>query len=502
MRLSACGRKRGIKGPVCGGSQRSSPGPLPQKGMRFEKGEGFLSQTTAAQENKMGVKPIFGLLLSMALPSMASMLVQALYNIVDGIYVSRIHPDALTAVSLASPVQILMISLSVGTCVGVNSLISRRLGQKNQADADAAATHGLLLSLLSWAACAVFGLLCTNLFFRLFSPSESIFNYGVEYLWVVTVFSAGMFVEISVEKTFQATGSMMTSMVLQLIGAVTNIILDPILIFGLLGAPALGVRGAAIATVIGQSLAGVIGLVLLVRGKNAVTVTLRGFRWNGRIVRDIYTVGLPSILMQSIGSVTAMGFNRILMGLSEGAVWVMGTYSKLENFLFMPLFGLTHGVLPLTGYNFGAKNRERMLQTMRYGLIIGISMMAVGMLIFWIFPRQLLGIFAPTPELMEMGVPALRTISLSFCLGAVGIILSTVFQAVGKGVYSLYISLLRQIVIVLPCAWALSLLGLEYVWFAFPVSNVVSTVLSIVMAKHLFRNYIDPILLDKGEAAR
>ena len=388
MRLSACGRKRGIKGPVCGGSQRSSPGPLPQKGMRFEKGEGFLSQTTAAQENKMGVKPIFGLLLSMALPSMASMLVQALYNIVDGIYVSRIHPDALTAVSLASPVQILMISLSVGTCVGVNSLISRRLGQKNQADADAAATHGLLLSLLSWAACAVFGLLCTNLFFRLFSPSESIFNYGVEYLWVVTVFSAGMFVEISVEKTFQATGSMMTSMVLQLIGAVTNIILDPILIFGLLGAPALGVRGAAIATVIGQSLAGVIGLVLLVRGKNAVTVTLRGFRWNGRIVRDIYTVGLPSILMQSIGSVTAMGFNRILMGLSEGAVWVMGTYSKLENFLFMPLFGLTHGVLPLTGYNFGAKNRERMLQTMRYGLIIGISMMAVGMLIFWIFPRQ------------------------------------------------------------------------------------------------------------------
>ena len=244
------------------------------------------------------------------------------------------------------------------------------------------------------------------------------------------------------------------------------------------------------------------GAVLLVRGKNAVTVTLRGFRWNGRIVRDIYTVGLPSILMQSIGSVTAMGFNRILMGLSEGAVWVMGTYSKLENFLFMPLFGLTHGVLPLTGYNFGAKNRERMLQTMRYGLIIGISMMAVGMLIFWIFPRQLLGIFAPTPELMEMGVPALRTISLSFCLGAVGIILSTVFQAVGKGVYSLYISLLRQIVIVLPCAWALSFLGLEYVWFAFPVSNVVSMVLSIVMAKHLFRNYIDPILLDKGEAAR
>ena len=231
-------------------------------------------------------------------------------------------------------------------------------------------------------------------------------------------------------------------------------------------------------------------------------MTLRGFRWNGRIVRDIYTVGLPSILMQSIGSVTAMGFNRILMGLSEGAVWVMGTYSKLENFLFMPLFGLTHGVLPLTGYNFGAKNRERMLQTMRYGLIIGISMMAVGMLIFWIFPRQLLGIFAPTPELMEMGVPALRTISLSFCLGAVGIILSTVFQAVGKGVYSLYISLLRQIVIVLPCAWALSFLGLEYVWFAFPVSNVVSMVLSIVMAKHLFRNYIDPILLDKGEAAR
>ena len=398
----------------------------------------------------MGVKPIFGLLLSMALPSMASMLVQALYNIVDGIYVSRIHPDALTAVSLASPVQILMISLSVGTCVGVNSLISRRLGQKNQADADAAATHGLLLSLLSWAACAVFGLLGTNLFFRLFSPSESIFNYGVEYLWVVTVFSAGMFVEISVEKTFQATGSMMTSMVLQLIGAVTNIILDPIANFRAAGRARTGGAGGGHchrhrAVSGGGHRAGAADAGQKRRHGDAARLSL-----DGRIVRDIYTVGLPSILMQSIGSVTAMGFNRILMGLSDSAVWVMGTYSKLENFLFMPLFGLTHGVLPLTGYNFGAKNRERMLQTMRYGLIIGISMMAVGMLIFWIFPRQLLGIFAPTPELMEMGVPALRTISLSFCLGAVGIILSTVFQAVGKGVYSLYISLLRQIVIVLP----------------------------------------------------
>ncbi len=461
-----------------------------------------MSNSTGTVENKMGVKPIFGLLLAMALPSMASMLVQALYNIVDGIYVARIHPDAMTAVSLASPVQILMISLSVGTCVGVNSLISRRLGQKNQEDADAAATHGLVLSLLSWAACALFGLLCTKAFFHLFSPSERIFNYGVDYLSIVTIFSIGLFVEISVEKTFQATGNMVTSMTLQLIGAITNIILDPILIFGLLGAPEMGVKGAAVATVIGQTLAAVVGLFLLLKGKNAVTVSFRKFRWNGRVVKDIYAVGLPSILMQSIGSITAMGFNRILMGLSDGAVWVIGTYNKLENFLFMPLFGLTHGVLPLTGYNFGAKNRDRMMQTLRYGLLIGVSIMAVGTVLFWVFPRQLLGIFSPTPELMEIGVPALRSISLCFCLAAVGIILSTVFQAVGKGTYSLYISLLRQIVIVLPCAWALSFLGIDYVWYAFPISNVVSTGVSIVMARHLFKNYIDPLLLDNEAAAR
>ena len=453
-------------------------------------------------ENKMGVMPVGRLLASMAIPMMISMMVQAFYNVVDSVFVSRLSENALNAVSLAFPLQNLTIAVGVGTAVGMHALLSRSLGEKNQEMVDRSANTGIFLALCNFVVFALIGIFLSRPFFQVQTDVQAIVDYGTDYATICLGCSLGLFCQLCFERLLQSTGRTGLAMVTQLVGAVTNIILDPILIFGLLGAPALGVRGAAIATVIGQSLAGVIGLVLLVRGKNAVTVTLRGFRWNGRIVRDIYTVGLPSILMQSIGSVTAMGFNRILMGLSEGAVWVMGTYSKLENFLFMPLFGLTHGVLPLTGYNFGAKNRERMLQTMRYGLIIGISMMAVGMLIFWIFPRQLLGIFAPTPELMEMGVPALRTISLSFCLGAVGIILSTVFQAVGKGVYSLYISLLRQIVIVLPCAWALSFLGLEYVWFAFPVSNVVSMVLSIVMAKHLFRNYIDPILLDKGEAAR
>ncbi len=460
-----------------------------------------MNTQTQPAENKMGVKPILPLLLSMSLPSMASMLVQALYNIVDGIYVAHIDPDAMTAISLAGPVQMLMISMAVGTGVGVNSLISRRLGQKNQRDANAAATHSLLLAVFTWMGCALLGLFFTKTFFRFFSPSERIFNYGVSYLSVVTVFSLGLFLQVACEKIFQSTGSMLTAMLLQLTGTIVNIVLDPILIFGLLGAPKLGVRGAAIATVIGQVVAGCVGLVILLRGKKvAVQVSFSGFRWDGRIVKEIYAVALPSILNQSIGSLTAVCFNTILMSFSPNAVWVMGTYAKLENFLFMPLFGLTHGILPLTGYNFGACNRQRMRETQRYGLLIGCAMMAVGTLVFWLFPRQLLGLFAPTEELLGLGVPALRTISICFPFAAISIVLSTVFQAVGKGSYTLWISLLRQIIVLLPCAWALSFLGLRYVWAAFPLSNLFSTSTCVLLMRRLYRTYIDPIL--DGAAAQ
>ena len=446
----------------------------------------------------MGVQPILPLLLSMSLPSMASMLVQALYNIVDGIYVAHIDPDAMTAISLAGPIQMFMISVAVGTGVGVNSLISRRLGQKNQEDANAAASHSLLLAVFSWMGCALLGLLFTKVFFNFFSPSERIFEYGVSYLSVVMVFSIGLFLEIACEKIFQSTGSMVTSMLLQLTGTIINIVLDPILIFGLLGAPKLGVRGAAIATVLGQLIAGCVGLSLLMRGKKVdVQISFSGFKWNRRIVGEIYKVGLPSILNQSIGSLTAVCFNTILMGFSASAVWVMGTYAKLENFLFMPLFGLTHGILPLAGYNFGASNRQRMKETQRHGLLIGCAMMTVGTLVFWIFPRQLLGLFAPTEELLELGVPALRLISICFPFAAISIVLSTVFQAVGKGSYTLWISLLRQIIVLLPCAWALSFLGLRFVWAAFPISNLFSTSTSVILTRRLYRTYIDP-LLDGG----
>ena len=453
-------------------------------------------------ENPLAAAPVSRLLLQFAIPSVLAMLVDALYNVVDQIFIGQgVGYLGIAAATVTFPFVTMILSIATLLGIGGSVYASMRMGAGKREEAEKALgtvfTLAAALGILFTAACLLF-LKPLALAFGATEGVQGSLAYVLDYAPIILLGAPFSMAAVALSSMARADGSPVLAMGCFLAGAILNLILDPVYIFVL----GWGVRGAAIATVIGQSLAGVIGLALLMRGKNAVTVTLRGFRWNGRIVRDIYTVGLPSILMQSIGSVTAMGFNRILMGLSDSAVWVMGTYSKLENFLFMPLFGLTHGVLPLTGYNFGAKNRDRMLQTMRYGLIIGISMMAVGMLIFWIFPRQLLGIFAPTPELMEMGVPALRTISLSFCLGAVGIILSTVFQAVGKGVYSLYISLLRQIVVVLPCAWALSFLGLEYVWFAFPVSNVVSMALSIVMARRLFRNYIDPILLDKGEAAR
>lgn len=438
-------------------------------------------------ENKMGTAPVARLILSMSLPAMFSMLVQSLYNIVDSIFVAKIGESALAAVSLAFPIQTLMIAVAVGTGVGINSLISRRLGEGDRKAADRAASHGIILGVISWAVFALLGVFFSRPFFQLFSANGAVIQAGTDYLSIVTILSMGVFVEISVEKTLQATGNMIYPMIFQLIGAVINLIMDPVLIFGLLGFPAMGVAGAALATVLGQIISMIYSLYIVFRKDHEVTIRLKGFRFHARTVKDIYTVGAPSILMQSIGSVLNIGLNAILAGFSEAAVSVLGVYYKLQSFVFMPVFGLNQGVMPIMGYNYGARNRKRVLDALKWGCIIAVCIMAVGCVLFMGFPQLLLGMFNPTAEMLEIGVPALRTISLCFLPAALGILASTLFQAIGMGSRSLIISILRQVVIILPAAYLFSKISLASVWYAFPLAEVVSLLVSILFVWQVYR---------------
>ena len=438
-------------------------------------------------ENKMGTAPVARLILSMSLPAMFSMLVQSLYNIVDSIFVAKIGESALAAVSLAFPIQTLMIAVAVGTGVGINSLISRRLGEGDRKAADRAASHGIFLGVISWAVFALLGVFFSRPFFQLFSANGAVIQAGTDYLSIVTILSMGVFVEISVEKTLQATGNMIYPMIFQLIGAVINLIMDPVLIFGLLGFPAMGVAGAALATVLGQIISMIYSLYIVFRKDHEVTIRLKGFRFHARTVKDIYTVGAPSILMQSIGSVLNIGLNAILAGFSEAAVSVLGVYYKLQSFVFMPVFGLNQGVMPIMGYNYGARNRRRVLDALKWGCIIAVCIMAVGCVLFMGFPQLLLGMFNPTAEMLEIGVPALRTISLCFLPAALGILASTLFQAIGMGSRSLIISILRQVVIILPAAYLFSKISLASVWYAFPLAEVVSLLVSILFVWQVYR---------------
>lgn len=438
-------------------------------------------------ENKMGTAPVAKLILSMSLPAMFSMLVQSLYNIVDSIFVAKIGESALAAVSLAFPIQTLMIAVAVGTGVGINSLISRRLGEGDRKAADRAASHGIILGVISWAVFALLGVFFSRPFFQLFSANGAVIQAGTDYLSIVTILSMGVFVEISVEKTLQATGNMIYPMIFQLIGAVINLIMDPVLIFGLLGFPAMGVAGAALATVLGQIISMIYSLYIVFRKDHEVTIRLKGFRFHARTVKDIYTVGAPSILMQSIGSVLNIGLNAILAGFSEAAVSVLGVYYKLQSFVFMPVFGLNQGVMPIMGYNYGARNRRRVLDALKWGCIIAVCIMAVGCVLFMGFPQLLLGMFNPTAEMLEIGVPALRTISLCFLPAALGILASTLFQAIGMGSRSLIISILRQVVIILPAAYLFSKISLASVWYAFPLAEVVSLLVSILFVWQVYR---------------
>lgn len=441
----------------------------------------------------MGVKPMFPLLMGMSLPAMFSMLIQALYNVVDSIFVARYSPDALQAVSLAYPLQLVMISFAVGTAVGVNSLIARRLGAKNFQDANTAATTGLVLALIDWLAFLVIGLTVARPFISLFTSNPDVIKDGGSYLTVVLCVSIGMMVSCMCEKILQATGNMIFPMLTQTFGAVVNIIFDPLLIFGVGPFPRLGVLGAAIATVFGQICSMTFIMIILLVKKHDVKVTFKGFRMQKLVLKNIYAVSFPAIIMQSLGSVMVSGINAIIslaqLSAEYAAAYInaFGIYFKLQSFIFMPVFGLSQGVSPIIGYNFGARNKQRMYQAFRMGVIIAALIMAAGTLLFQLAPEWLLSLFessdaenmAANALLAEVGVPMLRIISISFMMAAVGIMFSTLFQAVGKGFYSMSMSVLRQLVVLLPVAFILSKINMTVMWFAFPIAEVVCLMIGI-----------------------
>lgn len=441
-------------------------------------------------ENKMGTMPTKRLLVTMSLPLMASMLVQALYNIVDSIFIAQISEAALTAVSLAFPMQMLMIAVAVGTGVGVNSLLSRRLGEKRNEDANLTATNGFFLALLSWLVFAVFGIFFSKLFMSAFTNDAAIVQMGSDYLSICCIFSFGIFGQITAERVLQATGITVYNMITQGVGAILNIILDPIFIFVF----KMGVPGAAIATVIGQTAAMLLGIFFNYKKNKLVKISFRKFRPNLRIIGEIYRVGFPSIIMQSIGSFMTIGLNAILIAFSEVAVTVLGVYFKIQSFVFMPVFGMSNALIAIVGYNYGAKNRKRIHETLNFAILLAVAMMAVGVILFMAIPEPLLLMFKASAEMLAIGVPALRIISVCFIFAGVSISLTSVFQAVGNGILSLIISFVRQLIVVLPATYLLArFAGLTYCWWSFPIAEALSLALTVAFYFRVKKKYFDKL---------
>ena len=440
------------------------------------------------RENKMGTMPIGKLLANMAGPVMISMLFQALYNIVDSVFVARLSQDAMNAVSLAFPLQTLCIAFAVGTGVGMNALLARSLGEKNQQAVNHAAGTGLFLTLCTAAVFMLLGLTLAEPFFRMQTANEQIIAYGRDYVMICIGISAGIFLQIYGERLLQATGRTNLSMISQIAGAVCNIVLDPILIFGLLGFPRLEVAGAAIATVVGQFVGAILGLVLNHVKNPEVQMRVRDIRPHRATIADIYAVGVPSIIMQSIGSVMMFGMNRILISFTEAATAVFGAYFKLQSFIFMPCFGLNNAMVPIVSYNYGARKFDRVRHTVRLTAITAIGIMCVGCALFELIPGTLLGLFSPTDEALAIGRTALRIIGAHFPLAGFSIIAGSACQALGKPIYALINSVCRQIVVLLPAAYLLSLTGrLELVWLAFPIAELVSVVLNACFLRRTYR---------------
>lgn len=442
------------------------------------------------RENKMGIMPVNRLLVSMSVPIMLSMLVQALYNIVDSVYVSRISENALNAVSLAFPVQNLMIAVATGTGVGINALLSKSLGQKNFERANLTASNGMFLAVCSYIVFASAGALFSRQFFLLQTDVPEIVDGGAVYTLICTVGSLGIFIQITFERLLQSTGKTVYSMITQMAGALTNIIFDPIFIFNF----GMGVAGAAVATIMGQVVACVLSYYFNMKKNTEISLKFRGFRPDWGIIRRIYSVGLPSIAMASIGSIMTFGLNKILISFTTTATAVLGAYFKLQSFVFMPIFGMNNGMVPIVAYNFGAKKPERMLSTIKLGILYAVIIMLLGIAAFQFGAGLLLSIFDASDYMLEIGIPALRTISIHFVFAGFCIVSSSTFQALGHGVLSLIISLVRQLVVLLPAAWLLSLSGrLELVWWAFPIAEIVSLMMCALFLRYVYKKEIQPM---------
>lgn len=449
-----------------------------------------MEENIQSKENKMGVMPVNRLLITMSLPMVISMLVQALYNIVDSVFVAQINEAALTAVSMAFPIQNLMIAVAAGTGTGVNALLSKSLGEKNKRMVDDTANMGVFLAICSYAVFAIIGIFLSRIYFAAQISDAQIIEYGDEYMSVICLFSFGLFGQIITERLLQATGRTIFTMFTQGIGAIINIILDPILIFGLLGLPAMGVTGAAAATVIGQIIAAILGFVCNAVYNHDITLSIKGiFTIDMTVISKVYRVGIPSIIMQSITSVMTFSLNKILAEFSSTAVAVFGVYYKLNSFIFMPVFGMNNGLVPILSYNYGARKTDRIKKTIKLGMKYAVAIMIFGLLLFELFPSGLLGIFDASQEMLSIGCVALRIIASSFVFAGVAIICSTVFQAIGNPLHSLIMSVCRQLLVIVPVAWLLSLSGrLELVWLAFPIAEFVSVAMSIFFMKKTIRH--------------
>lgn len=460
-----------------------------------------VQKTEEIQENKMGTMPIPKLLVTMALPMVLSMLVQALYNVVDSLFVAKASEDGFKALSLAFPIQMLMIAMGAGTGVGINALLSRSLGEKKFEEANKAANNGLFLAFCSYLVFAVFGIFGSRLFFASQTDNQAIIENGTWYIAICTIFSFGAMFQMTLEKLLQATGKSFYSMITQAVGAVLNMILDPILIFGMFGFPKLGVAGAAIATVIGQIVAMLLAVYFNVKKNTEIKLQIKGFRPDGKVIKNIYAVGVPAIVMQAIGSVMVFGMNKIFLSFSaqdivmaEGAVFVFGAYYKVQSFIFMPIFGLNNGMIPILAYNYGARYKKRIIHTIKLSITVAVCIMMIGLLVFQTSSGALLRIFDATEEVIQIGIPAFRIISLSFIFAGFCIIILSVFQAFGSGFLSLLVSAVRQLVVLLPAAFILAkVFGLDYIWYSFPVAEIVSVTLSAICLKYLYNKKIKPL---------
>ena len=447
-------------------------------------------------ENKMGTMPIGKLLFNMSLPMMVSMMVQALYNIVDSIFVAKLSENALTAVSLAFPLQTLLIAVGTGTGVGMNALLSKSLGEKDFKKANKTATNAAFIYAVSYIVFLILGFTVVKPFYRsqVGSADAEIMTLGVDYLSTVMIFSFGIFTQVFFERLLTSTGRTIFSMTSQLSGAVTNIILDPILIFGMFGAPKMGVTGAAVATVIGQCVAGLVAGTCNHKFNHEVRFQFKGFKPDFKIIGTIYAVGIPSIIMQSIGSVMTYCMNRILIEFSSTATAVFGVYFKLQSFFFMPVFGLNNGITPIIAYNYGARQRKRMVKTIKVSLVMAFCLTFIGFVLFESIPQALLGLFNASNDMLKIGVPALRTIGVHYLIAWFCIIVGTVFQALGKAVFSMVVSIMRQLVVLVPAAYLLAKFGgLHMVWWSFPIAEVMSFIVSLTFLIKIWNDIIKDI---------